>query len=110
MTQMKASVEMVQASVKTLVIGDRQVTVGVFKQVDKVPYEQLEVWGRVALHDSWLGDDQHVWLVGRDVETGRLARCQVVDPDVFGGGVATAADREQWAEVQALDPLVLSGR
>jgi hypothetical protein len=63
-----ATVQALTAEVRVLMVGSRQVTMSVAKQLDVIPLHQLEMFGRVKLSD----DD--TWVIGADRETGVLSR------------------------------------
>jgi hypothetical protein len=54
-----ATVETLIAEVRTLVVGSRQVTLSVAKQLDAVPLEELDIMGRIKL-----GDPDNRWVIG----------------------------------------------
>jgi hypothetical protein len=66
MNATEATVQTLTAEVRTLMLGSRQVTLSVARQLDVVPLEQLEVMGRINLSekgrrikDAWGNND---WL------------------------------------------------
>jgi hypothetical protein len=68
-----ARVQVLTAEVRTLVVGSRQVTLSVYNQLDEVPPDGIEPFGRVRRKDArW----RTVEVVGRD-EEGALARSWV---------------------------------
>ena len=67
MSATTATVETLKAEVRTLMVGNRQVTLSVAKQLDRVPLNELEVFGRIHL-----GKESNL-VVGRHVESGALA-------------------------------------
>ncbi len=71
MTTHKAKVEVLTAEVRVLMVGSRQVTLSVYNQLDRIPHRQIDPFGRVNPKDAQEG---HVYVVGRDRETGVLAR------------------------------------
>lgn len=71
MAGITASVEVLTAEVRTLMVGSRQVTMSVWKQLDTVPLETCEPFGRVRYDKAEPGD---VWIVGRSVIDGSLVR------------------------------------
>jgi hypothetical protein len=96
MTERKtATVETLTAEVRVLMVGSRQVTLSVFKQLDSVdpetddgdhfqPFgrvrsgEKIRDWDRVDkpyMTDPWLE------LIGRDDRTGVLVRMQITQSD-----------------------------
>lgn len=70
MGEVTATVEALTAEVRALMIGSRQVTLSVYRQLDTVPHEQCEPFGRVR--DS-KDEPGCIWVVGRDT-TGALIR------------------------------------
>jgi hypothetical protein len=64
-----ATVETLTAEVRVLMVGNRQVTLSVYRQLDTVNLADMEPFGRV--NDS---KDDGRWLVGKCVETGALVR------------------------------------
>jgi len=64
-----ASVEVLTAEVRTLMVGSRQVTMSVWKQLDVVHIDECEPFGRVKYDKAEPGD---VWIVGRHVSDGSL--------------------------------------
>ena len=80
MADNQATVEVLTAEVRTLVVGKRQVTMSVFKQLDAVAPSALEPFGRVSYEEkrvrtNWgYGDDTLIWVVGRSLRTGALVR------------------------------------
>ena len=73
MTTTAARVEVLTAEVRVLMVGSRQVTLSVYNQLDYVPPDGIEPFGRVSPKDArW----RSVEVVGRD-ETGVLVRSWV---------------------------------
>lgn len=70
-----ATVETLTAEVRTLVVGSRQVTLSVYRQLDECGYTAMVPFGRVR--DS---RERGLWLVGRAPD-GSLARAKVPHPD-----------------------------
>lgn len=68
-----ARVQVLTAEVRTLVVGSRQVTMSVFNQLDSVPPNEIEPFGRVSPgSDQW-----SVSVIGRHGATGALVRSNV---------------------------------
>jgi hypothetical protein len=63
-----ARVESVTAQVKTLVVGNRQITLSIAKQLDRVPILEMEPWGRVNLTN----EIDAVCVIGKHRETEAL--------------------------------------
>lgn len=68
-----ATVETITAEVRTLMVGSRQVTMSVYKQLDNVDVDQIEPFGRVRPVDP---HHDVVYVVGREVTTGSLVKAQ----------------------------------
>jgi hypothetical protein len=66
-----ATVEVLTAEVRTLMVGSRQVTLSVFKQLDTVLPKDIEPFGRVR---DGRDNSVSVDVVGRDRRTGALVR------------------------------------
>lgn len=82
-----ATVETLTAEVRTLMVGSRQVTLSVFKQLDTVDPIGILPMGRVSYQDNDLVRryryrwSEFVWVVGRSSLTGNLVRAySPVDP------------------------------
>jgi|SRR6516165_11764261 hypothetical protein len=69
-----ATVETLTAEVHVLKVGSRQITLSVAKQLDDVPYEDMEPMGRVRInrYSNYLAYSKVVELIGRHRETGAL--------------------------------------
>jgi len=72
-TTTTATVEVLTAEVRVLMVGSRQVTMSVYKQLDWVEPWELDPMGRVE-PDS---DGQVVSILGRDIVDGCLVRALV---------------------------------
>jgi hypothetical protein len=73
MTTASARVEVLTAEVRVLMVGSRQVTLSVYNQLDEVPPDGIEPFGRVSPKDArW----RSIEVVGRD-EIGALVRAWV---------------------------------
>jgi hypothetical protein len=66
-----ATVETLAAEVRVLMVGSRQVTLSVYNQLDYIPHRQIEPFGRVNPRGA---DTGRIYVVGRDRQTGVLAR------------------------------------
>jgi hypothetical protein len=69
-TQYTATVTALTAEVRVLMVGSRQVTLSVYRQLDTVPYELIEPLGRVRDSRDGIG----INVVGRRVDSGDLVR------------------------------------
>jgi hypothetical protein len=73
-----ATVEVLTAEVRVLMVGSRQVTQSVFRQLDEIePGFYIEPFGRVSFPDK--SDRGGVWVVGTDWH-GNLCRAYRVRP------------------------------
>jgi len=68
--QQTATVETLVAEVRVLMVGSRQITLSVAKQLDVIPLSRLKPFGRVKL-----GDDDTV--IGADTQTGVLCLSRI---------------------------------
>jgi hypothetical protein len=73
MSPQTASVEVLSAEVRVLMVGSRQVTLSVYRQLDQVGVTEIEPFGRVNADD----DKRHVQVVGRATKSGELVRSQI---------------------------------
>ena len=69
-----ATVEVLTAEVRVLMVGSRQITRSVYRQLDIVPYDQVEAMGRVNERVAYADEG---WIVGRDTLTGELVRAEL---------------------------------
>lgn len=72
----EATVEVLTAEVRTLMIGNRQVTQSVFNQLDMVASTEIEPFGRVNVRGA---SDKQVTVVGRDLRDGSLVASTAFD-------------------------------
>lgn len=72
-----ATVETLTAEVRVLMVGNRQVTLSVYRQLDQVPLLGMDPFGRVRD-----GKDEGTWVVGRSKEGGVLVRA-FVEPEPY---------------------------
>ena len=121
-----ATVETLTAEVRTLMVGNRQVTLSVYRQLDYARPNEADLMGRVRAtqfkgptrSNGWLEDAGLEW-VGRHKVTGALVRGHV--PDSWRSGYAlgplgtgvdeekTQARRAVYEYVRSLDLIVLAG-
>lgn len=66
-----ATVETLTAEVRVLMVGSRQVTLSVARQLDEVDLVDVEPFGRVNISDTG------TFVVGRHKQTGALVRAKV---------------------------------
>lgn len=67
----EAHVQVLTAEVRTLVVGCRQVTMSVYGQLDNVPPNKIEPFGRVNPKDA---SEHWIYVVGRHAADGALVR------------------------------------
>lgn len=65
----QATVVSLVAEVRVLMVGSRQITLSVFRQLDVVSFDECEAMGRV-------NDPDGPWVVGRHHQTGALIRAR----------------------------------
>lgn len=112
-----ATVVLLTAEVRTLMIGARQVTLTVWKQLDQVHPNQIIPFGRVApgrnYDDSPVSYGLRLWVVGKHKESGALVRSSLpisgMRIDSRDKGIGTVDLADLLAEWQALDLIVLAG-
>ena len=69
-----ATVETITAEVRVLMVGNRQVTLSVYRQLDTVDLRLMSPFGRI---NDPAQPAQAVWVVGRSVADGTLVRSRV---------------------------------
>ena len=74
-----ATVETLVAEVRVLMVGSRQITLSVAKQLDRVHPDELEAFGRINT-----GDQEGIEVIGRSVKTGALVTSWALHPNSFG--------------------------
>ena len=80
-----ATVETLAAEVRVLQVGNRQITMSVFKQLDHRPLEEVELFGRVSMPTR--GDEHYsegIEVVGRSTTDGTLVRGWKSNPHWLG--------------------------
>lgn len=90
--QTTATVETLTAEVRVLVVGNRQITLSVAKQLDEVPLWDMLPFGRVSV-----GKTHGVWgrVIGRHKRTGALVLAPyMLHKSEHGGDAPHAAARE----------------
>lgn len=82
-----ATVEVLTAEVRTLVVGSRQVTLSVYRQLDvRYGVKRFEPFGRVRDDANKKRPSERpttVWMVGRDTESDALMAAYINTPDWF---------------------------
>jgi hypothetical protein len=95
MSQTTATVEVLTAEVRVLMVGSRQVTLSVFNQLDETFYwSQFVPFGRVRPKERGL------WLVGQDTETGALVKYQPERP-THACWIGAAGELRTWGEARS---------
>lgn len=69
-----ATVETLVAEVRVLIVGSRQVTLSVARQLDNVDLSQMDPMGRISIFPDTPSDGG--WVIGRDRRDGALVRAQ----------------------------------
>lgn len=114
-----ATVETLTAEVLVLMVGNRQVTLSVYRQLDSVPktaseIEHFEAFGRVRTGKTLTIEDHYGFkdkfypeleLVGRDTRSGSLVRLAVYEFDLQRSDLVLQRVRE-WRK---LPLIVLAG-
>ena len=109
-----ATVETLTAEVRVLMVGSRQVTLSVFKQLDVVPLAEIEVFGRTSSGREYRtyitsGARSPVELVGRSTKTGALVRSWAAAPeDTYTTGPSRVTG-QRYTELASLPLIVLAG-
>jgi hypothetical protein len=114
-----ATVEVLTAEVRVLMVGSRQITLSVYRQLDEVAFHLLTPFGRVrserqpSITSHW--DTRRIEVVGAD-RNGRLARSWLQydpveysyrDPVAHIGDLGAAA--ADWDAAENLPLIVLAG-
>lgn len=81
-TNNTATVEVLTAEVRALMVGSRQVTLSVYRQLDLVSRERMEPFGRVC--DNKIEKESDISLVGRDALNGTLVSTVLSRPTWTG--------------------------
>lgn len=71
-----ATVQTLAAEVRVLVVGKRQITTGIARQLDVVKPDELEPLGRVEARAIGGSPAYCVYVVGRSLATGALVRAR----------------------------------
>lgn len=72
--QITTTIETLTAEVRAVMIGKRQVTLSVYRQLDTIPWADIEPFGRVRdKQDDYPG----IYVVGRHRTTGVLSRASI---------------------------------
>jgi hypothetical protein len=114
-----ATVEALAAEVRVLMVGSRQVTLSVFRQLDTVALDDLDIFGRVR--DPSEDNGHWITVVGRHQRTGTLCRARLcLSPTkdqsrywVGGEKFVCAAEAkpflELWDDLERLPLIILAG-
>jgi hypothetical protein len=101
-----ATIETLTAEVRTLVVGSRQITMSVAKQLDIVPIDQLRVFGRVRISTD---DVSAGYVIGAD-EQGTLALARFYKPamvEFLSKSEPELLDMQALHEAAAAAPLIV---
>ena len=72
-----ATIETLTAEVRVLMVGSRQVTLSVYRQLDRHPSSQVQPFGRVSdKQDESRYACRNVFVVGCEITTGALVRSE----------------------------------
>lgn len=116
-----ATVETLTAEVRVLMVGSRQITLSVARQLDYAPYDDIEPMGRVRIGPTSDDDRSWVTVIGRHRMTGALTMAMVTDPTPWEGvaephdekhraaWLAIKSRRRNWPEASTLPLIVLAG-
>lgn len=116
-TAQSATVDVLTAEVRVLMVGSRQVTLSVYKQLDTVHYDDLVPFGRVNDGNLRYYGRESIAVVGSDGR-GVLVRARLDRRNEKGRisyfdeawehrrGLCTESE---WAEAEALPLIVLAG-
>jgi len=86
-----ATVETLTAEVRVLMVGSRQVTLSVYGQLDFIDSARIEPFGRVNPRGR---RSSHIYVVGKNIETGELARSYTpVDETAIGPSAVSALEK-----------------
>jgi hypothetical protein len=78
MPEHTATVEVLTAEVRVLMVGSRQVTMSVYNQLDEVYCGEIETFGRVSPPRA---SDDFIYVVGRSNDLGDLVRSYLPRPE-----------------------------
>jgi hypothetical protein len=99
MTKHEATVEVLTAEVRVLMVGSRQITLSVARQLDQADPAEIQPFGRVAPKGSQPG---YVYVIGKHAGTGALVRARTpVRPDEIIYAAQVAADKAETAAAYA---------
>lgn len=90
-----ATVETLTAEVRVLMVGNRQVTLSVYRQLDEVDLMEIEPFGRV--NDS---KQKGTWVVGKDPQ-GQLSRAYVHPTDKLSWEIIDDSGKNIYAAVNS---------
>lgn len=111
MTDQTATVEMLTAEVRVLMIGSQRVTLSIYRQLDMVKPEAIEPFGRVRSGEKWLDIHDivipHIGVVGRIrggyTGAGTLARSRVPTQRQYKSHNRSHYTAEAWDDLMAAD-------
>lgn len=128
MTVTSAEVQTLTAEVRVLIVGNRQVTMSLARQLDIVPPTCISPFGRIDLHYPGIKYRGGVRVIGKDTVNGALAVSHAVNiqddlyraapefvywNDTYAPGYEMSIDREEmesfYTTWRALPLIVLAG-
>lgn len=115
-----ATVEVLTAEVRVLMVGNRQVTLSVYRQLDIVSTGEIEPFGRVRdvkWYDDQDAEAEYIQVIGKQKPCGMSSDGELVKSIVRGGegtgvgGWRTAVpyDHQTFAKWSYLPLIVLAG-
>jgi len=124
-TAQTATVDVLTAEVRVLMIGSRQVTMSVYKQLDWIAPDKIVPFGRINDGERWVSSDvERLVVVGQNPDDGSLVRARfrrqhrgtVVRTGEKLIKYSDSADasmrlctRSEWEAAEALPLIVLAG-
>ncbi len=110
-----ATIEVLTAEVRVLMVGSRQITLSVYRQLDRIDHEEVEPFGRVSdvQDEKWAREQEMgraVFVVGRHAGTGALVRSEREWPQpraVRVDGLTTGYARDRGIKVDGQAAIIL---
>lgn len=106
-----ATVEVLTAEVRVLQVGRRQITLSVYRQLDRVKPTQIEPFGRVHDSQDEEASSWHLFVIGRGRADGALVRSDFRDPShrAWPSPEVREEAEQLWREWDELPLVVLAG-
>lgn len=89
-----ATVDTLTAEVRVLMVGNRQITQSVAKQLDTAPYEDVEPFGRIKLNGKDWDSPHYIHIIGKHKSTGELVTAKVPGVRLFPVNLSDFAKSE----------------